>query len=103
MENQESVADCVAVQVVPKFVETYILSLYAAAASFVPSAEEATENHCLPTGLLVVHVRPELVETYMKPEELPAVRIWPRAEEDTPSLAMVPAVAVQLMPELVET
>jgi hypothetical protein len=55
-----------------------------AAASFLPSAEQATEAHpdgCENPGLFVVQVAPELAETMTGRFDIVATRTAPSAEE----------------------
>ena len=51
-----------AAQIGPEFVQTCPFGLYAVAASLLPSAEEATDNHGSEGAALEIHVNPEFVD-----------------------------------------
>ncbi len=78
----------------------------AARTSRLPSADDATEDHCAPNGLLATfQVFPESGERQMEPEMPPetATNLLPSAEEATEvqdSRGALPS--VQFVPELLE-
>src|SRR5688572_13541767 len=89
-------------QVVPESVETNRLPRLTMAASFEPSAEDATDAHAWTEGPAANQVAPKSVERKRSPLFTAASKRLPSSEEATDTQARLMSRAVQFTPALVE-